>query len=202
MYVPREFAELRDEVLRGFIRDYPLALLVSSGLEVSHVPMILDGDLLRCHVARANPVWRSLADGGPVVAVFSVPSHYVSPSWYPSKAAHGRVVPTWNYTAVYVRGTASLFDGADELVTHLVEMVDEQEARFAEPWRVGDAPVEYLTGLTRGIVGVSIRVESMVGKFKLSQNRSEADRAGVIAGLEALGDRAADAVAALMRGLD
>jgi len=198
MYVPREFAETRVEVLREFVGAHPLGLLVRGDLEATHVPMLLQGEFLRFHVARANPVWHGI-EGAGVLAVFSGPNHYVSPSWYPSKAEHGRVVPTWNYTAVYVRGTASLFEGTDELVSHVGEMVDAQEARFAAPWRVSDAPAEYVAGLTRGIVGVSVRVESMVGKFKLSQNRSAADRAGVVAGLLALGDRAADEVAGVMR---
>ncbi len=201
MYVPKHFAETRVEVLREFVRAHPLGLLVAGPeLEATHVPMLLDGERLRCHVARANPIWKGL-EGAAVVAVFSGPAHYVSPSWYPSKAEDGRVVPTWNYTAVQVRGAATLFEGRDELVAHLTEMVEAQESRFEQPWRVTDAPAEYLDGLTRAIVGIEVRVSEVTGKFKLSQNRPAADRDAVIAALEALGDRAADEVAELMRGL-
>jgi transcriptional regulator len=191
MYNPSHFAEDRPEVLRSFLEANPFAILVTSGPEgpeASHVPTVLhpEAGLLRCHLARANGHWKTL-NGARVLAIFQGAQHYVTPSWYPSKAEHGKVVPTWNYLAVHVRGRVRIFEDRDELLAHVAVLTDRNEREFAKPWSVDDAPRDYVEGLSRAIVGVEIAIESMEGKWKVSQNRTEADRAGVVDGLRGLG---------------
>jgi len=208
MYNPDFFAETRLDVLHAFIRAHPLGILVTNGAdgpEATHLPLFLDSTLdtgaglLRCHMARANPQWQRLEAGGRALVIFSGPDHYVTPNWYPSKREHGKVVPTWNYLAVHVAGAARIFDDTPSLIRHLHELTDSQEAGFAEPWSVADAPPGYIEAMAKAIVGVEIAVEQIEGKRKLSQNRSEDDRQGVIAGLDALGSHASQEMANLMR---
>ena len=191
MYNPQQFAETRADVLHAFIREHPLGMLVTSGaagLEASHVPMVLDAEagVLRCHLARANPQWQAVASA-PVLIVFRGPEHYITPSWYPSKQEHGKVVPTWNYVAVHVWGEARTFETQEELLPHLKELTRQNESAFAEPWAVEDAPESYIQALTKAIVGVEISIRRMEGKRKASQNRPLGDRFGVIEGLESIG---------------
>jgi transcriptional regulator len=188
MYVPAHFEETRPELLRELIRRHPLATLVSQrpeGLYADHVPLIVDGTLatLRGHVARANPVWREVAAGAPVLAIFQGPDHYVSPGWYPAKAEHGKVVPTWNYVVVHVRGSIAWREDAPWLRAFLDTLTDGQEAGRTEPWQVADAPSTYIDRMLKAIVGFEIAITSLTGKWKLGQNRSAADRAGIAAGL-------------------
>lgn len=180
MYTPGHFAEMRTDVLHQFIREHPLAALIDTTLNASHVPMLLDpeGRTLRCHVARANPQSRVLAEQPAVLAIFSGPEHYVSPAWYTAHPA----VPTWNYSAVHVSGKARTFEG-HALISHLHRLTAEHDTA----WRIEDAPPSYIESLTRAIVGIEIEVERIEGKFKMSQNRSSADRDGVLTGLENLG---------------
>ena len=204
MYNPVHFREEHPEELHAFIRAHPLGTLVTSGPdgpEASHLPFFLDAvtGRLRCHMARANPQWRQLGSGGRVLMIFTGASHYITPNWYPEKRKHGKVVPTWNYTAVHVSGSASLFEDAPSLLRHLNELTDFHEAGFAERWSVADAPAEYVEGMTRAIVGVEIQMDRMEGKWKVSQNRSAEDQQGVIAGLDELGSYTAQEMADLMR---
>jgi len=170
---------------------------------VSHVPLLLDAGIgrygaLTGHLARANPQWRASDLGKPALAIFMGPDASVSPSWYPSKHEHGRAVPTWNYTTVHARGTLEILDDPQRLLAHVEQLTDRHEGRFAVPWKVGDAPADYLQRHLKGLVGIALKIESLEGKMKLSQNRSTADRRGVVAGLSA-SDRAGDrATAALM----
>lgn len=195
MYNPAAFAETRVEVLHAFIRQHPLAALIthdSGGLEATHAPMIFDPHpephgSLRCHLARANPQWRTLESSPSVLAIFRGAQHYITPSWYVTKKQHGKVVPTWNYVAVHVWGRARLFQEQTALLRHLKELTDRNESAFAQPWSVDDAPKEYIEALSTAIVGVEISIERIEGKWKASQNRPPADRKGVIEGLEALG---------------
>jgi transcriptional regulator len=204
MYIPGPFVETRVEVLDELIRAHPFGILVSNGGEVpdaTHVPMYLvrgnGGAVLRCHLARGNPHWRALETSPRVLAIFQGPHHYITPSWYPSKQENGRVVPTWNYVTVHAAGRARLFEG-DELIEHVAELTRREESAFEHPWGIEDAPAEYIASLAKAIVGVEISVERLEGKWKLNQNRSEADRAGVIQGLEGLATPAARAMAELM----
>jgi transcriptional regulator len=139
--------------------------------------MLLEGGVLRGHVARANTVWK--ADDGAALAIFLGPHAYVSPSWYPSKAATGKAVPTWNYITVHARGAIRWIQDGDWLRNHVTALSDTHEAGRAEPWKVGDAPASYIDGLLRAIVGFELTIEKLEGKYKLSQNRDVADREGV-----------------------
>jgi transcriptional regulator len=194
MYNPSLFAEDRIDVLHSFIRQHPLAVIVtcgSEGPEATHVPVVLHAEigpkgLLRCHFARANNHWKGVESSSGVLAIFQGPQHYITPSWYPSKQEHGKVVPTWNYVVVHVRGRARIFEAQSEILQHLHALTDQNERAFEKPWSVTDAPKTYLEGLSRQIVGVEISIETIEGKCKLSQNRSEADREGVVAGLTAM----------------
>lgn len=204
MYNPAHFAETRPDVLRAFMRAHPLGALVTTGPdgpEATHLPLYLDaaGQLLRCHMARANPQWRQIVSAGRVLAIFTGPEHYITPNWYPSKEEHGKVVPTWNYVAVHAVGSARLFDDTPALLRHLNELTDTHEAGFAEPWSVADAPADYVEGLTKAIVGVEITIDRLEGKWKTSQNRPAADQEGVVAGLDALGSHAGHEMANLVR---
>ena len=204
MYNPAHFAETRPDVLHAFMRSHPLATLVTNGPdgpEAVHLPVFLDADFgfLRCHMARANPQWRQVESGGRALVIFADPGHYITPSWYPSTREHGKVVPTWNYAAVHVTGNARTFEDTASLLRHLNELTDSHEAGLPERWSVSDAPPEFIESMTRAIVGVEIAIEKMEGKWKISQNRSEKDREGAIAGLDAQGSHAGHEMANLMR---
>ncbi len=196
MYNPPLFAEDRAEVLHAFIRQYPLAAIVTcgpEGPEATHVPVVVHEDVgvngvIRCHFARANRHWETLQSAPEVLVILQGPNHYITPDWYPSKRESGKVVPTWNYVAVHVRGRARIVESQEELQQHLRALTDQHEAGRATPWSIDDAPKEYIDALSRAIVGIEIEILAIEGKWKVSQNRPEADRTGVVAGLEALGD--------------
>lgn len=197
MYVPPAFREDRAQAIHALIEAHPLALLVSTGEDgptANPVPMLLDpsAGVLHCHLARANGQIGELraaqAAGREVLAVFQGPQAYISPGWYASKAEHGRVVPTWNYLIVQVRGVPRVIEDADWLRGQVGALTDRHEAGLADPWSVGDAPEGFVAAQLRGIVGLELPLTRVTGKWKASQNRPAADRAGVIAGLEAAGD--------------
>jgi transcriptional regulator len=208
VYVPRHFAQDDDAELARAVAAYPLATLVTAGaddgaLDASPLPMLLSRDasgawLLRGHLARANPHGARL-DGRPALAAFSGPSAYVSPSLYPSKAEHGRVVPTWNYVAVHAHGIARLVTEPGWLRQLVDQLTATHEAGRPAPWALADAPAGYVDGLLGAIVGVELTGVRLVGKWKLSQNRPDADRAGVAAGLTAAGGPAATVAAEMLR---
>jgi transcriptional regulator len=186
MYNPEPFAEDQVDVMHAFLRRHPLATVVTCGIngpEATHAPAMLHAEtgpngILRCHFARANGHWKSLRSSA-ALAIFQNRGHYVSPSWYPSRKEHGRVVPTWNYLAVHVRGIARVFEDPAEIVEHVRALTDFNERIFEKPWSVDDAPRDYIEALSRAIVGVEIPIDSIEGKWKVSQNRGEADRRGV-----------------------
>lgn len=193
MYVPPAFAENRAEVIAALVADHPLALLVTGGgtLLANPVPMLWQDGVLRAHLARANPQIAALRAaeeaGEEVLAVFQGPQSYVSPGWYASKAEHGRVVPTWNYLIVQISGVPRVIDDAEWLRGQVGALTDRHEAGRPDPWAVTDAPDAFVAAQLRGIVGVEIDPARIIGKWKASQNRPAADRAGVIAGLSAEG---------------
>jgi transcriptional regulator len=207
MYVPRHFAETRVDVLHDLIRRHPLGTLVvaaPAGLEASHVPFEISPDpapfgTLRCHVARANPIWQQIAADRPVLVVFQGEHSYVSPSWYVAKQENGKVVPTWNYAAVHAYGIATAVHDAAWLRRMVEDLTNRHEQGRADPWQVSDAPADYVEKLLGAIVGVEIPVTQLIGKWKVSQNRSVADRQGVIAGLESDGAPGQADVAALIK---
>jgi transcriptional regulator len=192
MYNPTSFVEDRVDLLHSFIRQNPLATVVtcgSSGPEASHVPVVFhtcdeSKGLLRFHLARANDQWKNLQLSPIVLAIFRGVDHYVTPSWYPSKQKHGKVVPTWNYVAVHVRGRAKTFESGDELLQHLHTLTDQNEHALGTQWSVSDAPKDYVEGLSKAIIGIEVSIDTIEGKAKVSQNRSEDDREGVVAGLK------------------
>jgi transcriptional regulator len=206
MYRPTHFRQDDPAELQALIDSVPFATLVTiaEGRPIaSHVPMLLDVDrgpngTLVCHVARANPQWRSLTPETEALAVFLGPDAYVSPNWYESKREHGRVVPTWNYVAVHAWGPVRLIEDPVDLRALVDRLTRRHEANEPQPWNITDAPESYLRDQLRGIVGLEIAITRIEGKWKLSQNRPEADIQGVIDALDASGspsDRAtADAV--------
>ena len=199
MYLPTHFEESRPAVLHGLLRSHPLGLLVTQdgagALAANSVPFVLDPDpaggpgILRAHVARANPLWREARGDVESLVVFQGEQAYISPSFYPSKAEHGKVVPTWNYVMVQARGRLRAVDDADWLRAFVTRLTERHEAPRARPWAVGDAPADYIATMLRAIVGIELVLTSLVGKWKVGQNRSAADRAGVARGLEDAGIR-------------
>lgn len=199
MYVPPYNAMNNDEQMRAFVAEIGAAQLITVGADgypaSTLLPIIWTGDQVIAHLARANPHWRSVEPNNPALFVCQGHQAYVSPSWYAAKAEHGRVVPTWNYTAVELRGTINVFDDPDRLHEAVSLLTHQHESGRDEPWAPTDAPTEYITAQLRGIVGIEMRVQAATGKAKLSQNRSQADIYGVVAGLRAEPNSAARTVA-------
>ncbi|MEZ5093919.1 FMN-binding negative transcriptional regulator [Nocardioides sp.] len=201
MYIPR-FTAIDDDQARALVESAGSAELVTVGDDgfplATRLPVLWQGDRLICHLAIANPHWRSIRPGSPALAVVTGPEAYVSPGWYAAKAEHGRVVPTWNYSAVHLIGRATVHRDAAWLREAVTALTDRHEGLRPEPWAVTDAPEAFVDQQLRAIVGVELVVERVEGKAKRSQNRSEADRLGVIAGL-AGGSSSEQAMAAQMR---
>lgn len=190
MYQPVAFREERRETLHELIRAHPLGTLVTSGsrgLIANLLPFLLcetDGKaILRAHMARANDQVEALRAGAETLVIFQGPECYITPSWYESKHEHGRVVPTWNYVVVQVRGTPRVVDDPLWLRAQVEALTASQENQRSEPWAVTDAPEEFVEGQLQAIIGVEIPILSIEGKWKVSQNRSAADREGVCRGL-------------------
>jgi transcriptional regulator len=202
MYQPPAFREDRPEVLHALIRKHPLGLLITAGpagLLANLFPFLLDTEgaekgTLRLHMARANPQWRELEAVEECLVVFQGPQDYVTPSWYATKRETGKVVPTWNYATVHVWGRPRVMDDT-WLRRQIEDLTASRETRRAEPWAVSDAPEDFVAMQMRAIVGIEIPLLRIEGKWKMSQNRPEADRAGVIAGFREMGD---EAIAALV----
>ena len=191
MYLPSHFEETRTEVLHALMQAHPLGLLITlsqDGLQANPIPFLIDPDpgrfgTLRGHVARANPLWRDSRFDLESLVVFQGPQAYVSPSMYPSKAEHGKVVPTWNYVAVQAHGRLRCIDDAAWLRALVGRLTQTHEAARDKPWAVEDAPADYVATMLRGIVGIEIELTRLSGKWKVSQNRSADDRQGVAQGL-------------------
>jgi transcriptional regulator len=203
MYQPPAFREDRPEVQHALIRKHPLGLLITSGpagLLANLFPFLLDTEgtekgTLRLHMARANPQWRELEAVDECLVVFQGPQDYVTPSWYATKRETGKVVPTWNYATVHVWGRPRVMNDDTWLRRQIEDLTDSREVQRAEPWAVSDAPEDFVAMQMRAIVGIEIPILRIEGKWKMSQNRPEADRAGVIAGFRETGS---DAIAALV----
>jgi transcriptional regulator len=194
MYQPSAFREERLETLHALIRAHPLATLITGGpggLIANLVPFTLadtgDKGTLRAHIAKANDQVGALKSGADTLVVFHGPEAYITPSWYASKKEHGRVVPTWNYAVVQVRGTPRVIDDPDWLKTQIGALTSAQETQRSEPWKVTDAPASFIESQIRAIIGIEIPILAIEGKWKVSQNRSAADRQGVYEGLQAEG---------------
>ncbi len=206
MYRPAQFDETRPEILTAAMAEIQLAAFVTptaAGIEVTHAPAVVrtgaDGTVvLESHVARANPHWRAAADA-PSVAIFQGPQAYVSPSFYPSKKEHGKVVPTWTYVTVHAHGRLAAVEDGDWLAAHLEALTAQNESRREAPWAVSDAPAEFIGALTRGIVGLRMTVERLEGAWKVNQHKSAPDREGTAAGLAASGEMGEKLAAVLAR---
>lgn len=190
MYQPPHFVEQDADTLLALMTEAPLATIVRGGAELAAdlLPLTVErvgtGWRMTGHVARGNPLWRE-ADGQPVLAIFQGPQAYVSPNWYPSKALHGKAVPTWNYTLVQAHGTLRAIDDPTWLRAFVTRLTERHEGGRAMPWHVADAPADYLDAMLKAIVGIEIEVTRLEGKFKLSQNHSAENRTGVVLGLGA-----------------
>lgn len=206
MYQPPHYREDRLEVQHALIKAHPLGLLVTlggAGLMANPIPFALDSTasplgMLRAHLSRANPQWKDFEPAQEVLVVFQGVETYITPSWYETKREHGKVVPTWNYAIVQAHGRMTIKDDPTWLLRQITEMTDAQEAPRAKPWSVGDAPSDFLAGQLKGIVGVEIEITRIEGKWKVSQNRSEADRKGIAQGLRELEAEAARYMADLV----
>lgn len=206
MYSPKAHEETRKEVLHQLINTHPLGCLVTlgtDGLVANHIPMLLDPNagefgVLKGHVARANPVWQQFSEDVESLAIFQGPQAYVSPTWYPSKHQTGKAVPTWNYAVVHAHGKPRAIEDRDWLLALVTELSNVHEAAQALPWKVSDAPQDYMERMLEMIVGFEIPISKLVGKWKLSQNRPQADRLGVAAGLQSQPGEEPRAVAAMV----
>jgi transcriptional regulator len=205
MYLPKHFEETRVEELRRIMAEYPLGAFVihgPNGLDANHLPFHLDPDAgahgrLLAHVARANPVWTEIKDGDEVLVIFRAADAYVSPNWYPSKHELHRQVPTWNYQAVHVHGKAHVRDDERFVRGVVARLTRTHEAGTGadKPWKMTDAPQEYIEQMLAAIVGLEIEISRIVGKWKLSQNKEERDRIGAA---EELRKRGADVLSEAM----
>jgi transcriptional regulator len=207
MYEPAHFKEERLPVLHQLIRDHPLGTLVTAtadGLNANHIPIVVDDTrgafgTLCGHVARSNDVWKTFSPDVEALVVFQGPDAYVTPSWYPGKKEHGKVVPTWNYAVVHAYGPLVIRDDAAWMHAFLNTLTDHHEQPRTTPWHVDDAPTDYLQTMMGAIVGIEIPLTRLRGKWKVSQNRPTADRESVAAGLAAGDGEAARAMAGLVR---
>jgi transcriptional regulator len=191
-----------DPEIRAMVAAIGAAELITVGTDgypqATLLPVLWSGDVVLAHMARANPHWRDIPDGARTLLVCAGAQAYVSPSWYATKLEHGKVVPTWNYSTVHLTGTARVHDDVEWLRKQVTDLTDRHESGRPHPWQVTDAPARFVESQLRGIIGIEVRVERVDAKAKLSQNRSEADRRGVIAGLRAQGSGDAATVADAM----
>jgi len=206
MYVPQYHEESDISVLHALIRAQPLGTWVTHSdgeLLANHIPFLLDpsrgahGTLIG-HVARANPAWQSFSKTVNSVVAFQGPQTYITPSWYPSKHAHGKAVPTWNYAVVHAHGMPRAIEDRDWLLQHVNQLTDVHESGQALPWKVSDAPQEFTEKLLQAIVGIEIPIVKLVGKWKVSQNRPTPDKLGIVAGLVARDDMQSKEMASLV----
>ena len=206
MYIPPFNEENRLPVLHELMRTHPLATLVTMtghGLFATHLPMVLHAEegefgALRGHISKANLQGRDTNPEMDALALFSGSQHYITPNWYPSKHDDPKTVPTWNYAVVHAYGPIRFVEDPAWLLTHLETLTTIHEAASPKPWKITDAPSNYIAGQIKGIVGIEIPIRTLEGKWKVSQNRSKADRSGVAEGLMALGTEDATAMSGLV----
>ena len=207
MYVPAHFEETRPEVLHQLISEHGLAALVtlgSNGLNANHIPLELDPapaplGTLRGHVARGNPVWRDFSGDVEALAVFQGPQAYISPSWYQTKRETGKVVPTYNYVVVHAYGPMRVIEDRVWLRNLVERLTNRYEAGTTQPWKVTDAPADFIEQMLGAIVGIEIPLTRLVGKWKVSQNRPSVDRERVVAALRESSGGDAQAMSALVK---
>jgi len=196
MYIPSTFREIDIGAMHELMRSHPLALLVTTGatgLQASPVPFLIYADegehgTLRAHLARANPHWKELNGEAECLVVFQGPEGYITPSWYPSKATSHKAVPTWNYATVHAWGKPVLMDDAAWLARQVNDLTSLHEMSRVQPWKVSDAPADYIAAQMKAIVGIEIQIGRIEGKWKMSQNKDGGDRRGVIDGMRSISD--------------
>ena len=206
MYIPRHNEENRVPVMHALMASQPFATLVTlggSGLFASHLPIVLDPDgsefgTLNAHISRANTQWRDLVPTVDALAIFAGHHHYISPTWYPETREHGKEVPTWNYVVVHAYGPLKVIEDTHWLRKHVESLTKIHEAASPVPWNVGDAPADFIQSLLHGIVGLELPIRRMEGKWKVSQNRTERERQGVLEGLTRLDTPESRAMKALV----
>lgn len=195
MYLPPHFEATDPASLHQLMRAHPLGALVTQGeqgLDANHLPFEFDADegehgILRAHVARNNPLWQEVKEGQEVLVIFRAVEGYISPNWYPSKQVHHKQVPTWNYAVVHAHGRIRVRDDARFVRRLLATLTRTQEAAEPAPWKMADAPRDYIEAMVQAVVGIEIEIDQLVGKFKLSQNKEEGDRLGAVDALQAKG---------------
>jgi transcriptional regulator len=208
MYIQQKFNETRLEVLHALICSHPLGAFVvlgPEGIEVNHFPIFLDATalpygVLRGHIPKGNLIWKDFCKRDyEAVVIFQGEESYITPSWYATKQEHGKAVPTWNYATVHAYGQPRFIHDHAWLLGHVTELTNKQERAHALPWQVSDAPADYIDSMLDKIVGVELPITRLLGKWKMSQNRSSADQLGVIAGLSSQQTEKASAVASLVK---
>lgn len=190
MYRPSHFSVDDPSILHRVMRERPFATLVSGApLLATHLPTVTKGDgphcTVYCHLARANPHWKELASATEVLLIFGGPQAYIAPAWYPSKLRHGKVLPTWNYQVIHAYGRPEVIEDEEWLRQHVTELTAQQERNHEKPWKLSDAPPEFIQTMLRAIVGFRIPIVRLEGKSKMSQNRDKEDRDGIERGLVA-----------------
>ena len=204
MYIPSQFDESRPEILHALLRAHPLGTLVTlgtSGLNANHIPFEFDAQqgehgTLRAHIARANPLWKDFSSEVEAMVVFQGAQTYISPGWYPTKEEDGRAVPTYNYMVVHAYGPLRVIDDAEWIRAQVQRLSERHETGQARPWKITDAPADYIDKLLKALIGIEIPVTKLAGKWKVSQNQPAANREGVVRGLREQGGDAALAMAA------
>ena len=188
------------------MQGYPFATLVmqsDQGTEAIHLPLVLkqvdERFFLNGHIAKVNTVWKRVQNGSDILTIFNGPNCYISPNHYPTKAEHGKAVPTWNYAVVHSKGLVSFIHEPDRIYAHIGELTDQHESESLSPWAITDAPQEYIRKMLSAIVGIEIEVSSIVGQWKLSQNQPEINQQGVIQGLSSLNDPVSQEIASMIR---
>ncbi|MDC0598668.1 FMN-binding negative transcriptional regulator [Gammaproteobacteria bacterium] len=191
MYIPKVNEEKNISILHALVTSHPLGTWVThthEGLIVNHIPFMINSTLgengtLVGHVAKANPIWKQFSSTENSVIIFQGVETYITPSWYPSKNEHGKALPTWNYAVVHAYGLPRIIEDKEWLLNHLNELTDEHESEQALPWKVADAPEDYIKHMLKGVVGIEIPIAKLEGKWKVNQNKQESDKLGVIEGL-------------------
>lgn len=207
MYIPSTFKEVDENKLYDFIQTYPLGTLITSAkptIDADHIPFYLQtGEnqqvTLQSHIAKTNPLWKHCDDGQEILLIFHGPNAFVSPNFYPSKKATGKVVPTWNYSVVHVRGYLYFKHDTSWIWQQIKRISDFHELSQRTPWSVSDAPERFIEKLVKAVVGLEVVIEDIVGNFKLSQDKTDADYSGVVNGLANTPTHSAKAVAEDMR---
>lgn len=206
MYIPKRFLEDDIDKLKGMMANYSFATLITHnelGIEANHMPLILNKsdqrDVLQGHIAKANPLWKSIKDKSEVLIIFNGPNCYISPNYYPTKQENGKVVPTWNYVSVHVKGIVSFIYDEQWILTMLKDLTNQYEVNQPVPWSLSDAPQAYIDKMLSAIVGLEIDILSITGKWKVSQDKTEVNQKGIIKGLSQEADSNAQNIAKLVK---